>query len=230
MDELLIYQLPRYVKKDHSGSRVDKLRVITFSHKAKRMSYFWVQCDCGTYKCLPWGNVKISCGCVRRDPARAKRFGKGFYSHGMAHSRLTRILAGAVQRCHNPKSKPFKWYGGRGITVCDEWRNSVATFIAWANNNGYNPSLELDRKDNHGNYDPINCRWVSRRVNANNTRSNRLIESNGEVHTISDWARQCGVPYEKFLRRINRGWTVGEASTPGRRYVTAIRKSQIRRF
>ena len=115
-------------------------------------------------------------------------------------------------RCNNPNHPRFKDYGGRGITVCDDWKNDVKSFYDWSMSHGYADNLTIDRIDNDGNYEPSNCRWVTQLVQVNNSRHNHIITYNGETHSMSDWARILGTSFHLLSNRINRyGWGVEKA-------------------
>ncbi len=109
------------------------------------------------------------------------------------------------QRCLNPNSEAYKHYGGRGITICEEWKNNFYAFVGWAFNNGYSEELTLDRIDNNGNYCPDNCRWATRLEQAQNQRTNVVLTLNGETHTISEWSRITGIPRTTIQNRIYAG-------------------------
>lgn len=127
-------------------------------------------------------------------------------------TRLYRIWTNMKSRCTNPNIAAFKDYGGRGITVCAEWSDSFEAFRDWATANGYRDDLTLDRIDNDGNYEPENCRWEDRLVQGNNSRKNRLIEHNGETHTLAEWSRITGLSRDTIRFRIDRrGWDIGRA-------------------
>ncbi len=100
-------------------------------------------------------------------------------------------------RCFRPASKDFCLYGGRGIRVCQEWVDSFFVFKKWAIENGYSDDLTIDRIDSNGNYEPLNCRWTTTKVQANNKRNSRFFEINGVSKTASQWADFYGLPYEK---------------------------------
>ena len=108
-------------------------------------------------------------------------------------ARLYRIHYNMIQRCINPNHGDYKWYGGKGISVCDEWMNSYVIFKEWALKNGYNDNLTIDRIDANGNYCPDNCRWVDMIVQNNNKPLLPRYEYNGEIHTLSEWARILGL-------------------------------------
>lgn len=122
-------------------------------------------------------------------------------------------------RCCDKKDKSYKNYGGRGISVCDEWRNDYAAFRAWAFANGYNESAKrgdctLDRIDVNGDYCPNNCRWVSMAEQCRNTRKNKYLTHNGETHTLSEWARIVGINASSMHYRLKK-WGIEKAlSTP----------------
>ena len=106
------------------------------------------------------------------------------YKHGLKGTRLYNIWHSMKQRCNYRLSKDYQRYGGRGITICDEWENDFMSFYNWAMRNGYNSNLTLDRIDVNGNYDPSNCRWVSIKEQNNNRRSCKQITYNGETHNL----------------------------------------------
>ena len=115
-------------------------------------------------------------------------------------------------RCYNPNRKRYVDYGGRGITVCDEWKNDVKAFYDWAMANGYSDDLTIDRIDTNGNYCPENCRWVGQDVQGNNKTDNILVERNGETHTIGEWANITGIRYATLYNRIVKlHWTAEKA-------------------
>ena len=116
-------------------------------------------------------------------------------------------------RCLNPNCHAYKDYGGRGITICDEWINSVENFNEWAISNGYNENLTLDRIDVNGNYEPSNCRWTSRKSQANNKRNNHLLTFNNETHTIAEWGAILNINPISINKRLLIGWPVSKALT-----------------
>nr|DAF51438.1 MAG TPA: homing endonuclease [Siphoviridae sp. ctrCN24] len=159
-------------------------------------------CECGNKttvraEFLRSGHTK-SCGC-NKTYSRTK-------THGKANTRLYKIWIGIKERCYNPKQINYNLYGGRGIKMCEEWLN-FETFYRWAINNGYSNKLTIDRIDNNLNYMPSNCRWATNVQQANNRRSNRIIEHNGEFHTLQEWSKITGVSSDTIRMRIDEyGW------------------------
>ncbi len=111
------------------------------------------------------------------------------------------------RRCYNKKNKDYYNYGGRGIVVCDEWLNDFDVFYNWAYQNGYEDGLTLDRINSSGNYEPNNCRWATRKQQANNTRRNVLLTYNGKTQNMRQWADELGISYYNISKRHYRGWS-----------------------
>ena len=127
--------------------------------------------------------------------------------------RLYNIWVKINKRCFKNNCEEYKNYGGRGITVCKEWQKigGFYSFVIWALNNGYNPKLTIDRINNDGNYEPNNCRWVTRLEQNNNTRKNRFITAFGETDTLSNMARKYNVNVDCLWSRLNAGWNIEKA-------------------
>ena len=200
--------------KDITGQRFGRLTVLSRGEKrGKYTGAFWIcKCDCGTIvnvsgNSLRRGETK-SCGCLRKDLMKRSQEQK------VTGTRLYHIWQGMKRRTMTKTNPRYKDYGGRGITVCPEWRDSFEAFRDWSMANGYQEDLTLDRIDNDGNYDPSNCRWATPKEQGNNTRRNRKIEYNGEVHTLTEWAKIKGMSITTLSARINaRGWTIDRALT-----------------
>lgn len=109
-----------------------------------------------------------------------------------------------MDRCYRKKAWNYPHYGGRGITVCDEWHN-IENFEKWALNSGFRKGLTLDRIDPNGDYCPQNCRWATREEQANNRRNAIIVEWNGEVHSLTEWAEIIGINSSTLESRYWRG-------------------------
>ncbi|MCR5257244.1 MAG: hypothetical protein K6E40_03685 [Desulfovibrio sp.] len=189
---------------DVTGQRFGRLTAIERDHQDAHNRWFWrCKCDCGNETAVMIGNLRggqvKSCGCLQREASRTR-----LTTHGQTDSRLHRIWRGMKGRCLNPNYSCFEHYGGRGISVCPEWRASFQAFHDWAMSHGYSDDLTIDRADNNGNYEPSNCRWVSRKEQSENTRRTRLVEFQGEVHSVAEWARRLGFAKRTLARRLDR--------------------------
>ena len=143
------------------------------------------------------------------------------FKHGLTKTPLFRTWSNAKSRCCDKNSTPFMDYGGRGITICEEWLNDFQAFYDWAMENGYKEGLTLDRIDNNKGYSPENCRWTTIKEQSNNRRSNKHLEFRGESKTISQWADTMGIDKETIYKRLKNGWEVEKAlTTPTRPYKT----------
>ncbi len=137
-----------------------------------------------------------------------------------SHTKLYYVWGAMKARCHNPNDKAYPRYGGRGITVCQEWRASYQPFAEWAYAHGYKHGLTIDRTDNDKGYCPENCRWVTMRENLNNRRSHHWITWTGERKTVAQWGAdpRCKVAPMRLRIRLWRGWEFERALlTPTRK-------------
>lgn len=157
-------------KENLIGRSFERLTAVMFSHKNRHGDHWTCRCSCGEVKVvrsehLKSGRIK-SCGCFQSEGIKQRR-----ETHGLSYHRLYNVYRHIINRCYDSKNISFKNYGGRGITVCDEWINDNTTFFSWAFANGYKDELQIDRINNDGNYEPTNCRFVTAKVNANNRRT-----------------------------------------------------------
>lgn len=169
-------------------------------------------CDCGRTVTLAASNLRNgstkSCGCFRRED-RALRSRTHGHTIGGKTSREFNAWRAMLDRCYRAKCKEYRYYGARGITVCDRWHTSFEAFFA---DMGRCPSgLTLDRADTNGNYEPLNCRWASATVQSANRRNMRLVMVGGERMSVSEAAKRAGVSRVTLQRRINRGMSIDEA-------------------
>lgn len=198
---------------DLTGKKFNRLKVLKPVGKTNQGKILWLcQCDCGNLCKATTGGLNSgnnqSCGCLHKETFTSK-------THGKRYTRLYCIYIHMKERCYNQNEKNYNDYGGRGITVCDEWQEFIP-FYEWAMNNGYADNLTLDRIDVNGNYEPSNCRWATPKEQANNRRTNRLITYNGETHNIAEWAKIKKIKYGTLQSRITkRKWNIEKAlNTP----------------
>lgn len=194
--------------KDLTGRQFGRLTVTKFSHINKyRQSVWECRCVCGNKTTVVGGQLVSGhikgCGCLQG----------GVETHGMTHSRLYRIWIGMKTRCENPTEPDYHLYGGRGIAICDEWKD-FAAFNDWAMSNGYRDDLSIDRKNTDGDYCPENCRWATMKEQQNNRRNNRLITHNGKTQSLAQWSAELGISRHTLNSRINlMGWSAERALT-----------------
>lgn len=170
---------------------------------------FLCKCECGNEVVRAMSTLsngaKTSCGCDKSSYIQK-------YFNDESKSFLYTTWSGMRQRCKNPNSSAYKYYGGRGVTVCKEWDEDFFAFEKWAKQNGARKGLQIDRINVNGNYEPSNCRWVDAITQANNKRSNRIIEYKGQSHTVMGWSRITGIQESAIRSRIDKyGCTVGQA-------------------
>lgn len=131
--------------------------------------------------------------------------------HAIQNKRLYNVYSMMKKRCYNEKDERYARYGGRGISICDEWLNSYDAFAEWALANGYDKGLTIDRVDNDGDYCPENCRWATAVQQQNNKSNNHRIEYGGRTMTAAEWGRVTGINPITIIKRVRRGWSAGEA-------------------
>lgn len=196
--------------KDLIGKKFNYLTVIEQDLSKEYSRPYWIcKCDCGNIisvcgKHLAYASTTFkSCGCLRKNR---------FYIDGRSNSQLYKRYKSIKDRCLNKNNKSYKYYGGRGITMCKEWINDFTVFSNWAINNGYKNELTIDRINNNKGYCPENCRWTTIEEQHNNTRKNRNYIFNGEKMTISQISKLCNVNYETLRHRLNIGLTIEQAT------------------
>lgn len=188
------------------GQKFGRLTVIGLSERQSRKTYWVCQCDCGNISehrsdGLLNGSIK-SCGCYKREIS-AENVSKN-HTHKQSGTRLYQIWQGLKGRCYDINDKRYERYGGRGITVCDEWKNDFTSFYRWAIDNGYDETLTIDRINNNGNYEPSNCRWATFKEQANNRSSNIHYKIGNVTKSLSEWCELFGLPSSTILARYSR--------------------------
>lgn len=173
-----------------------------------RYTRYLCRCDCGTERAVLSTSLRngrsTSCGCYNAENKK-EVCRQNFTTHGESKTRLYHIYYGIKKRCYNKNAYNYDNYGGRGISMCDEWISDYNAFKQWALSNGYNENLSIDRVDVNGNYSPGNCRWVDRVAQANNRRSSHVVEMNGQIHTLAEWAKILNIPYKRLHKQFSKG-------------------------
>ena len=193
--------------------RLTALEKVSTSGKAK-----WrCRCQCGN-ECVVYAyNLSdghtLSCGCYKLDRTRETNT-----KHGLTQHTLYKTWVQIKVRCFDKTRDAYPDYGGRGITMCKEWCEDFMPFFEWSIRNGWEEGLSIDRIDNDGNYEPNNCRWVTMKVQQNNTSRNHYLTYKGKTQTMIQWCEEVGLPYHTVMARINKlGWDIEKAlSTPVR--------------
>jgi hypothetical protein len=202
---------------DLTGSVIGRLTVLRHAGRqfvGGRMRHCWeVRCECGNTLVIDTGPLRDgrtrSCGCLRTEMivARSTKHGFGGRTTRTAEYRIWR---GMKQRCSDPNCLAWPDYGGRGIAVCDRWKNDFEAFLA---DMGPRPSARhsIDRIDVNGHYEPGNCRWATQKEQCRNTRRNRFIEVDGKRALLIEWAERLGVDASVVEGRLARGWSERDA-------------------
>lgn len=204
---------------DLTGMRFNRLTVIRQAEKSKSGETRWVcRCDCGNETIVQSNNLKSglvkSCGCLKREYLVEAHTTHGGSKQNGKRTKLYSVWVGMRRRCYDKNDGNYYRYGGRGITVCDAWKEDFAAFRAWAVKNGYRPHLTIDRINNNKGYSPDNCRWAGAKEQARNRRSNRTITFNGETHIMVEWAEITGLSVDTLYNRIVKySWPVDRALT-----------------
>lgn len=159
-------------------------------------------CSCGVSKTIREDQIKsghtASCGCLSVEKSAQR-----FTTHGESKRHEFSIWRGMINRCHNEKSTSFKYYGGKGIKVCDRWHDPSKFFEDMGEPKA---GQEIDRIDTGGDYEPRNCRWVTKRENMNNRSTTRMLTVDGLSLPASVWAEITGVPLKTIHTRLHRKW------------------------
>jgi hypothetical protein len=194
--------------RDLTGQRFGKLQALEQLANELNHRICWLcLCDCGRKKVIASNHLTsgkiISCGCIQK---------RVHWKHGRHKEPEYRSWVAAKARCFNPKNQAYADYGGRGIKVCEEWRNN---FIAFYREMGPCPEgMSLDRIDNNRGYEPGNCRWASKFYQVRNTRSTKMLTFNSKTQVVSDWSRELNIPVTTILGRLKRGLPIEHVLKP----------------
>lgn len=171
----------------------------------KRQTFICL-CECGNITIAERSNILSgrvrSCGCYKKEYLKTTHS-----THGRAHCRLYNVWASMKRRCYTPNECSYKNYGGRGIKICDEWKDDYSAFEKWAYANGYDENAKIrectiDRIDYNGNYEPSNCRWATWDEQQANRRDIVIIHYNGKDYTMQELSKILGVNYGTLYHRI----------------------------
>lgn len=203
--------------KDITGKTFGDLTVVTREGRQGTNTTWRCQCSCGNVHVvrrdrLLSGDIK-SCGCKNTKKLK----------HGLSGTRIYNIWHGMLDRCYNEKAVSYNNYGGKGIAVCDRWKESIDNFIE---DMGMPPSDEhtLDRLENSDGYHRDNCRWATPEEQGNNRSTNVVLEHGARKQTIAQWSRETGLTEDAIRHRLKRGWSVERAlTTPARKCHGAAR-------
>ena len=183
----------------------------------RRVAVF--QCSCGEKKVAVTEKVKsgktVSCGCYHRESI-SKRSARHGYTKAGGDRKEYSAWVNMIQRCCNERNERYPRYGGRGISVCERWIDSVENFIS--DMGECSEGMSIERINNNGNYEKDNCRWATDTEQARNRRTNRRITFSGESLCCAEWAERCGVNVDTLRDRFSAGWSVEKAlTTPARK-------------
>lgn len=201
------------------GKKFGRLTVISLAEKVKGKRSKWVcKCSCEqkTIKEVASGNLIAgnvrSCGCLAKEKQLEVHTKHGLWKHPL----YAAVWGGIKKRCLNPKNKDYARYGGRGITICEEWKNDFKTFYDWCIENGWKKGLQIDRINVDGNYEPGNCRIVDSITQARNKRNTIKVFYNNEEICLCDAIKKY-VPHlhpSTAYKRILKGWTIEDILSP----------------
>lgn len=205
---------------DIAGQKFDLLTAVEIIGKKGKSNLWKCLCVCGNETTAIPSQLrrgdKTSCGCKKKQKRKPRpdlaKLNKQRATHAMSGNYTYSSWQAMKSRCYDKNDKDYPRWGGRGITVCDEWKNS---FVQFYKDMGERPSGHtIDRINNEGNYEPENCRWAIAKTQSNNTRKNYFIEYMGRIQTAKQWAEELGnVEYKTILYRLRNGWDTHEALT-----------------
>lgn len=189
---------------DLTGKKFGRLTVVRRAGSTTNKAATWLcLCDCGNEKVVSSTHLisgaTTSCGCYQK-----QRASESNVTHGASRSRLYNEWQHIKKRCYNPNASNYKFYGGRGITMCNEWRESFEVFKEWSMAHGYSDSLTLDRIDASKDYTPENCRWVTQFIQACNRSINRIVTYHGQSDVYEVMCRKLNVNTGTIRSRMKK--------------------------
>ena len=207
--------------KIEKGQRFGRLVVIEKIGSRKYNGYsrsLWkCVCDCGQERVFETRSLTSShtrsCGCMANESRSSSRLLKKYNDEAVVekYKHLHTIWRNIISRCTNKNHKEFYRYGGRGIIVCEEWRNNSRAFIEWGLEHGYEVGLSIDRIDNDGNYEPLNCVFITRSDNSKKKRNSKYLTANGLTMTLCEWSKHLD-KNPGFLGYWNRKYGIERAN------------------
>ncbi len=212
---------------DLTGQRFGRLVVISRVENRNHNSRWLCQCECCNTTIVQYGNLTkgstSSCGCLQREIT-----GNLLRTHGMTKSKIYRVWCAIKDRCLNSNTTSYRHYGGRGITMCDRWANSFEEF--WQDmGSSYQHGLMIERIDNNGNYEPVNCRWATPIEQARNKRNNLIVDSPLGRMTMAELAERSGIKYNTLQTRLYAGWSAEALLRPPRKLSNYDRYNNAKR-
>lgn len=197
---------------NYIGNKYGNLTIIDFDHERRTPNgtirrYMTCKCDCGNTCIVALHSLKSgktkSCGCIKGVNQRGYKY---------TYPRLYPVYDNIIKRCYKIHDSQYKYYGKRGITMCDEWLHNRNSFYKWALNNGYKDGLQLDRIDVNGNYEPNNCRFITAKQNTRNRRNNRIIYHDGKRYVFSEFCEKFNISKRRsaLYRYVKKGYTSDE--------------------
>lgn len=192
--------------KDLKGQGFGNLTVVKYIGNDRNRKALWqCKCSCGNETIVRANDLingrQKTCGCSK------------LTQNGLSSSRLYTTWSNMKRRCYNSNSKDYKYYGSRGISICNEWLDEDLGFISfynWAMQSCYKDNLTIDRIDNDGNYSPSNCRWITIEEQQNNKRNNHLVNYKSKSYTISQISKMTNIPRNHIEIGIANGFSVEE--------------------
>ena len=212
------------MSKNHVGETVGVFTIVEqmpYKDEDGHALYKGVCNECGFERIARYYDLRVSTKCVH-----IRVDGKVAFSlTNWDNERIKTIFNGMKQRCYNREEESYRWYGAKGIKICDEWLNNPKSFEEWSLQNGYNDNLTIDRIDENKDYSPDNCRWVGNVQNAKYKSTTSLINVDGEVHSGKDWARILGLGINTINKYVQK---YGIENT--KEFIKKFRSKPVKRF